>query len=174
MVRLGLRRASISGEAPNNLRLAYSPDGRIVIYGANAKGDLVTAYQPKVGGRFRDHRLLGPGRPGWGDFQLCMTDETTFHILANVDGKAYQIVGSLRATENDSLAPVQNFTGKLKQVALGYWNPAKSALTFLLVEIYGVLHAWTEGRARHPKDPWQRRRQGDRPCEPRSRRESTA
>jgi len=95
---------SISDEAPNNLRVAYSPDGRIVIYGANAKGDLVTAYQPKVGGPFSTTVCSVQGALGGGDFQLCMTDETTFHILANVDGKAYQIVGSLGATENDSLA----------------------------------------------------------------------
>jgi hypothetical protein len=141
------------GKATSNPRVAYSPAGRVVIYGANAKGDLVTAYQPQVGGPFKTTVCSVQGALGQGDFQLCMTAEDTFHILANVSGTAYQIFGTLKATENDSLSPVPNFTEKLKQVALGYWNPAKSALTFLLVDDDGTLHSWTEGSAASQEIP---------------------
>ncbi|MET1079670.1 MAG: hypothetical protein ABWY06_16800 [Pseudomonas sp.] len=143
----------VAGEAPNNPRVAYSPNGRLVIYGSDAKGDLVTAYQPAIDGPFKTTVCAVQGALGGGDFQLCMTDESTFHLLVNIKGAPYQIFGSLDATANDSLGPVPDFTEKLKQVALGYWNPAQMALTFLLVEDDGALHAWTEGVAGTQKIP---------------------
>jgi len=40
---------AMPGEAMSSPRVAYSPSGRLVIYGGNTKGDLVTAYQEQLG-----------------------------------------------------------------------------------------------------------------------------
>ncbi|MGA4635943.1 hypothetical protein ACPA5B_18905 [Pseudomonas solani] len=145
--------AAIDGALPGSPRVAYSPNGRLVVYGANAKGDLVTVYQPQPGGPFKTTVCTVQGALAGGDFQLCLTDESTFNILVNINQAPYQIVGTLGSTDNDSLSPIPNFTEKLKQVALGYWNPGQSALTFLLVEEDGTLHAWTEGAGSSEKIP---------------------
>jgi hypothetical protein len=143
----------VLGDIPSNPRVAYSPAGRIVVYGANATGNLVTVYQAQIGGPFQTAVCKVDGALSGGDFQLCMTDENTFHILVNVGGTAYQVTGTLDGSESDSLNPVPNFKEKLKQVVLGYWNPAKLALTYLLVEDDGSLHSWTEGSATSQKIP---------------------
>ena len=72
----------------SHLRVAYSPGGRVVVYGANNQGDLVTAFQEKVGGTFRATVCSVQNSLRGGDFQLCMTDEQSFTIVANVNGAA--------------------------------------------------------------------------------------
>ncbi len=129
----------------SHLRVAYSPGGRVVVYGANNQGDLVTAFQEKVGGTFRATVCSVQNSLRGGDFQLCMTDEQSFTIVANVNGAAYVITGELGATESRTgPSPAPQFKGKLTHVALGYWSQVQGSLIFLLVDDSGALHAWSQ------------------------------
>jgi hypothetical protein len=140
--------AAVANGTLTNPRIAYSPDGRVVIYGANAKGDLVTAYQAQVGGAFTAVVCNVNGALGQSDFQLCLTDEQTFTILANINTKAYLITGLLGA-DHASSGPTEapQFTDTLQQVVLGYWSPVQQTLMFLLVDDDKALHVWSENSA---------------------------
>jgi hypothetical protein len=59
----------------SNLRVAYSPAGRLVLYGQTATGDLVTAAQATLGGPFTASVQGMDGALTGGDFFLCMSDE---------------------------------------------------------------------------------------------------
>ena len=137
--------AAVPGGVMSHPRVAYSPNGRVVVYGANKKGDLVTACQEQVGGPFSAVVCSVQGSLGGGDFQLCMADEKSFTVLANVDAAAYLITGELGAAESSTgptLAP--QFKGKLKHVAMGYWSQTQGSLIFLLVDDHGALHCWSQ------------------------------
>lgn len=143
--------AAVANGTMTNPRVAYSPAGRAVIYGANAKGDLVTAYQEAVGGAFTAVVCNVNGALGQGDFQLCLTDEQTFTILANINTKAYLITGVLGA-DHPSSGPSEapQFTDTLQQVVLGYWNSAQATLMFLLVDDDNALHVWSQAGSSTP------------------------
>jgi hypothetical protein len=140
--------AAVANGTLTSPRVAYSPAGRVVIYGANAEGNLVTAYQAQVGGAFMAVVCNVNGALGQGDFQLCLTDEQTFTILANINTKAYLITGLLGA-DHASSAPTEapQFTDTLQQVVLGYWSPVQQTLMFLLVDDDKALHVWSENSA---------------------------
>jgi hypothetical protein len=140
--------AAVANGTLTNPRVAYSPAGRVVIYGANAEGNLVTAYQAHVGGAFMAVVCNVNGALGQGDFQLCLTDEQTFTILANINTKAYLITGLLGA-DHPSSGPTEapQFTDTLQQVVLGYWSPVQQTLMFLLVDDDKALHVWSENSA---------------------------
>jgi hypothetical protein len=148
-------------------RVAYSPDGRAVIYGANAKGDLVTAYQARIGEPFKAVVCSVQGALGQGDFQLCLTDEQTFTILANINAKAYLITGVLGADHASSIGEAPQFTETLQQVVLGYWSPVQQTLMFVLVDEDQALHVLVAefGQLQYggPKDSQQQRAAGDWP-----------
>lgn len=133
---------TISAVSAAHLRVAYSPAGRLVLYGHNGQGDLVTAHQPGVGGAFVGTVCAMGGDLSQGDFQLCMTDESTWTILANVNGQPQLFSGDLGATAYSSKKQATEFTGTLKQVVLGYWSDAQNTLIFLLADDDSALHAW--------------------------------
>ena len=133
---------SILSDAASNLRVAYSPDGRLVLYGNKGNGDLITAYQEQIGGPFVGTVCAMNGGLSQGDFQLCMTDETTWNIAANVSGQPYLFIGQLGATEYSSMEQVTQFQGTLKQIVLGYWSDEQNTLMYLLVDSDDALHVW--------------------------------
>ncbi len=141
---------AIPGGAMSRPRAAYSPDGEVVFYGVNSKGDLVTAYQPKADGPFTSVVCSVNGALGQGNLHLCMNDESSFTILANINNKPWLITGSLGATESNSIGEVPNFTETLEHVALGYYNSTKNTMTFLLVTDDGTLHSWSLGADNSP------------------------
>ena len=137
--------APVDGGLMSGLRVAYAPDGRVVVYGANDKGDLVTAYQTAVDGPFTATTCSVKGALAGGDFQLCMTDEASFTILVNINAAPWLITGTLgSAASTSGPFPALKFTGKLKHVALGYWSDAQNALIFLLVDDDDALHSWSQ------------------------------
>jgi hypothetical protein len=128
-------------------RVAYSPAGRVLIYGANTQGELVTAYQTAVGGPFSAVVCSVQGALAQGDFQLCLTDEQTFTILANVNTNAYLITGVVGANHASSQGEAPQFKDKLQQVVVGYWSPNQQTLIFLLVDDDKALHVWSQNSA---------------------------
>lgn len=132
-------------------RVAYTGSGAVVIYGVSPKGDLVTAHQKGMTDPFTAMVHPVEGALAGDDFQLCMTDEDAFTILANVNAKAYTIIGDITQTGVVGPAPAPQFTDKLKHVALGYASPAGESLTaiFLLVaedegKKCSALHCWSQ------------------------------
>ncbi|MFL6290179.1 MAG: hypothetical protein ACJ759_04720 [Thermoanaerobaculia bacterium] len=138
------------GAAVTKLRAVYSPAGRLVIYGANTAGNLITAYQPQPGGDFIVAKeCVMPARAlASGDFHLCMTDEDTWSLLANVDGKAHLATGVLDAAEPRSFDVAPGFKETVKQVVLGYWSRARKTVIYLLVGGDDALHAWSQSQSK--------------------------
>lgn len=136
--------AAVTGPAMSNPRVAYSPDGRAVIYGVSPSGDLVTAYQAQVGGPFTSVVCSVKGALSQDDFRLCMTDEQTFTILANYNSAPYLITGVLGADHSSSLGAAPGFDGKIQHAALGYWSSQQNTIIFLLVDGDKALHAWSQ------------------------------
>lgn len=134
----------------SGLSTAYSPDGRLVLYGNTSSGDLFTAYQPQVGGAFVSTVCVMNGALTAGDFQLCLTDESTWNIAANINGKPFLFTGDLGATEYGSMDQVTQFQGTLKQIVLGYWSDAQNTLIYLLVDSDNALHVWASNSASAP------------------------
>src|SRR5262249_14974098 len=133
----------VSGAAITRLRVAYSPKGRVVLYGANSSGNLVTVFQTGAGSDFISNECATQGLLS-DDFQLCMSDEADWTIAANVEGQAYLLTGVLDAKQASSCAKA-SFSDKLQRVALGYWSSSQNTLIFLLVDGDGALHAWSQG-----------------------------
>jgi len=133
---------SITSEVSTGLSVAYSPNGRLVLYGNTSKGDLITAYQQQVGGPFVSTVSSMNGGLSGGDFQLCMTNESTWSIAANVNGQPFLFIGQLGANEYSSMEAVTQFQGTLKQIVLGYWSDAQNTLMYLLVDSDNALHVW--------------------------------
>ncbi|MEO8658260.1 MAG: hypothetical protein ABI693_07305 [Bryobacteraceae bacterium] len=136
--------ATVANGAMTNPRVAYSPDGRAVIYGGSPSGDLVTVYQQQIGGPFTAVVCKMQGALTQGDFQLCLTDEESYTILSNYNAKPYLVTGVLGNTEYSSFDLAPGFTEKLTNVALGYWSPVQQTLIFLLVDDDKALHAWSQ------------------------------
>ena len=138
---------SVAGGDGSNLRIAYSPHGRLVLYGHTAKGDLVTAYQAKIGGPFAATVCAMNGALAQGDFHLCMTDDSTWSIAANVNSKPYLFTGEIGAIEHSAMQQVTQFTGALEQIVLGYWSDEQNTLMYLLVDDDHALHVWASNAA---------------------------
>jgi len=128
-----------------NLRVSYSPLGRLIAYGANPAGNLVTVYQKD--GQFVASACDTDGALSTGDFHLCMTDQQQWTIAANVNGKPQIITGNLGASKRGSSAPAPGFNDTLKQVALGYWSGAQNTLVFLMVAGDDALYAWSQAQS---------------------------
>jgi hypothetical protein len=137
----------ISGGESENLRVAYSPAGRVVLYGNDDSGNLVTAYQEQIGGPFVATVCQMKGALSQGDFQLCMTDESTWSLAANVSGQPYLFTGVLGATEFSAMEQVTQFQGTLQQIVLGYWSDVQNTLMYLLVDNDHALHVWASNAA---------------------------
>ncbi len=138
----------VSGPSIAKPRIAYSPLGnRAVVYGADLAGDLIVAYQNQTGGPFASRRCKTGGLLAGGDFQLCMTSDQDFRILANVNGEARLLTGVLNGDTVSSSGPAPGLTGKVKQIALGYWSSVKSTVIFLIVGEDSALHSWSQGQA---------------------------
>lgn len=142
---------AVTGGALSHPRVAYTPHGAAVLYGVTAKGDLATAYQPDTQGGFVATVHPVEGALAGDDFQLCMTGEASFSILANVNAKAYTITGSLTETNVVGPAPVAQFTAKVAHVALGYAAPAGGLGTTAIFVFVGqdaqepsALHCWAQ------------------------------
>src|SRR5262249_1433003 len=137
---------AIEGGAMDRLRVAYSPNGRVVFYGANPAGNLVTVYQSGSKEPFVSKVCDTQASLSGGDFVLSLTDEEPWTIVANVKGKAQVITGVLGGAKAASSGPAPGFDQPLKQVSLGYWCPAQNTLIFLLVGNDDQLHAWSQGQ----------------------------
>lgn len=135
----------ISGPPISNPRVAYSPGGRAVVYGSNANGNLVIAYQKQISGPFSSEECKTDGILAGGDFQLCMTSEQDWRILANVNGKAHLLSGILGAATASSSGPAPGFNEKVKQIALGYWSSTRNTVIYLIVGGDDSLHSWSQG-----------------------------
>jgi len=138
--------ASIEGGAVDKLRVAYSPNGRVVFYGANTGGNLITVYQAGAKEPFVSSVCDTQGALSSGDFVLCMTDEEPWTILANLGGKAHVISGVLGGAKAATSGRAPGFDQPLKQVSLGYWSAAQNTLVFLLIGEDNQLHAWSQGQ----------------------------
>jgi hypothetical protein len=138
---------SIAGGDSSNLRVAYSPHGRLVLYGSNAAGDLVTAYQTAIDGPFTMTVCAMKGALAQGDFQLCMTDDSTWSTAANVNGKPYLFTGEIDQAKYSAMEQVTQFTGTLEQIVLGYWSDQQNTLMYLLVDDDHALHVWASNDA---------------------------
>jgi len=137
-----------SQEPVYNLRVAYSPNGLLVVYGNTPAGDLFTAYQSQIGGAFAGTVTTMSGNLSVGDFHLAMTDEADWQLAANVNGKPVLYTGQLGATEPSSgPSPVPQFEGALKQIIMGYWSDTQQTLLYLFVNDEGSLHIWATNSA---------------------------
>ena len=130
-----------------NLEIAYSPAGRAVLYGSSPAGDLITAYQESIGGPFVTSTCAMQGALIQGDFHLCLTDEASWTLAANVNGVPSVYTGVLGAASYSSIDQVSQFQGTLSQVVLGYWNNSQNTLMFLLVDDDNALHVWSANAA---------------------------
>ena len=130
-----------------NLRAAYSPAGRLVVYGNTSAGDLVVAYQETIGGNFQGSVVAMNGVLSQGDFHLSMVDESNWTLAANNGGQAWLYTGQLGATESSSSEQASGFHGTLKQVALSYWSSVQNTLIFLFVDADHALHVWATNAA---------------------------
>jgi hypothetical protein len=139
--------AALHSGAASNLRVAYSPGGRVVLYGNMPQGDLFTAYQKQVGGPFVANVSGLQGDLVEGDFHLCMTDETSWTLAANVGNKPVLYSGVLGATEYSSREQADQFQGALRRVVLGYWSSLQRTLLFLFVGDDYNLHVWASNEA---------------------------
>lgn len=139
--------ASLNSGAASNLRVAYSPGGRAVLYGNTPQGDLFTAYQEQVAGPFVGSVCGLQGDLVDGDFYLCMIDEASWTLAANVGSKPVLYSGLLGANEYNSREQEEQFQGVLRRVVLGYWSTLQRTLLFLFVgDDYG-LHVWVSNEA---------------------------
>ena len=139
--------ALIQSAAVSHLRVAYTPDGLLVLYGNTEQGDLFTAYQTQVGGPFVSVMCDMQGGLLSGDFVLCLIDEQNWQLAANVNGKPMIYTGVLGATEFASAAPASQFDGTLQQVVLGYWNDSQNTLLYMFVDSDHALHVWATNAA---------------------------
>lgn len=123
-----------------NLRVAYTPSNQMRLYGSTAAGDLVVASQD-IGQPFVATVCSVGGVLAEGDFQLCMTDETTWILVANVNGQPQTFQGILGGTQ--AVTGEVAFDGTLKQTVLGYWSGTGNRVIFLLVDTDNALHVWS-------------------------------
>ena len=143
-----IREYDASKESVVNLRVAYSPNGLLVLYGNTAAGDLFTAYQSQIGGAFAGTVTGMGGNLSQGDFHLAMTDESDWQLAANVSGTPVLYTGQLGATEASSgPAPMTQFEGTLKQIVMSYWSTSQQTLLYLLVNDQDSLHVWATNSA---------------------------
>jgi hypothetical protein len=138
-----------SSNAPSaaNLRVAYSPAGRMVLYGNSAQGDLVTATQSEVGGPFVGTVTSMNGALGQGDFHLCMVNESSWTLAVNQGGQPWLYTGELGGSEYSSSEQASQFPGTLQTVVLGYWAASQNTLIFLFVDADSALHVWATNSA---------------------------
>ena len=133
--------------AAANLKVAYSPAGNLVLYANTPDGDLITAYQEKVGGPFVSTVCAMNGGLIQGDFYLCLTDEVSWTLVANMNGQPWVYTGELGANEFSTQEQVTQFSGTLNQVVLGYWNATQNTLMFMLVDGNKELSVWATNDA---------------------------
>lgn len=149
---------AVSGALTSHPRVAYTPNGALIVYGMSQTGDLVTARQTGMNDPFTAVVHPVQGALAGDDFQLCMMDEAAFTILVNAGGKAYTITGDIGHANivGPTLAP--QVTQQVKYVALGYCSPAGLSTTamFLLVtedeshSSGAALHCWSQVAAQQP------------------------
>jgi hypothetical protein len=133
------------GDKPvSNLRITRSPAGRLLLYGRSG-GDLVTAYQERIGGVFEMSVCSFDGGLASGDFRLVMTSETDWTLAARVDDKPQLASGVLGADEPSSISALDGYAGTLKQVAVGHYSVMRKATVFLLVDDDDTMHTWAVG-----------------------------
>jgi hypothetical protein len=138
---------TLASTVVSNLRVAYTPlTQSLVVYGTDAKGDLVITSKDSTGATvgpttFTIKNLSLAG----GDFALVMTSQTSFELMVNNGGSASWIQG-------DTVAGVQppvdmrGFGIQVQQVVTGCWNPTPNAnlVMFLLVDNDQQIH-FTQG-----------------------------
>ncbi|MEU4446926.1 hypothetical protein AB0K14_19505 [Actinosynnema sp. NPDC050801] len=141
---------AVTGGALSHPRVAYTTEGAAVIYGLTAKGDLVTAHQTGMTDPFVATVHDVQGALSGDDFQLCMTDEASFSILANIGGKAHTVVGDITQANVVGPSPVTQFTATVGHVALGYASPSGLGTTAIFVFVgqdeqkRSALHCWAQ------------------------------
>lgn len=129
-------------EAVANLRVAYAPDGLMLLHGSTPSGDLFTAWQEQVGGPFVSVVCDMGGGLASGDYALCLVDQRNWQLAANVNGKPVIYTGLVGAKEAASSGPAPQYDGTLSQVVLGYWSDTQGTLIYLFVDQDGKLHVW--------------------------------
>jgi hypothetical protein len=129
-----------SGVSCSNLRVAYSPAGRLILYGQTATGDLVTAAQSTAGGPFTASVHSMDGALTGGGFFLCMIGEADWVLAANISGAPWVFTGELSTDHYASKQQITAFQKTLKQVVLGYFNPAQNTQMFLLADADDAIH----------------------------------
>jgi hypothetical protein len=126
-----------------NLRVAYSPSGLLVLYGSTPEGDLLTAHQEQVGGPFKSTVCSMNGALLGGDCSLCLTNDHSWALVANVNGKPAAYTGVLGGTECTPYGQADDYPGTLEEVILGYWSNQQNSLVFLFVDDDRSLHSWS-------------------------------
>jgi len=136
--------STVAAALHTNLRSAYSPAGKLGVYGQDVSGNLVIAHQPTVGGRFISQAYTLPNPLADGDHFLCLTDETSWTLAANVGGQLWIYTGVLDGSSSapSSAGQAGNYSGTLQQIVLGYWSTNQQALMFVFVDSTGVLQVW--------------------------------
>ncbi|MEU6235958.1 hypothetical protein [Kitasatospora sp. NPDC047058] len=132
----------VGGSAVSNLHTAYSPAGRLVLYGTDPNGNLATCYQSVPGGSFTTSVCSLPSGLA-GDFQLVLSDESSWTLVANIGGAPMLIVGSLGDTEARQ-SSLPEYNGTLKQVVVGFWSPGVNTAVFVLVDTDDTLYLWSQ------------------------------
>ncbi|MFI8437796.1 hypothetical protein ACIGJO_29425 [Streptomyces sp. NPDC079020] len=132
----------VGSTSVSGLHTAYTPAGRLVLYGADVDGNLATCYQPAPGAPFTTTVCALPS-PLAGDFQLVLSDETSWTLVADIGGEPMLVVGVLGGSEARR-SSLPEYTGTLKQVVVGFWSPAVNTAVFALVDTDNTLNLWAQ------------------------------
>ncbi|MEU9312122.1 hypothetical protein [Streptomyces sp. NPDC048256] len=132
----------VGGSSVSNLHTAYTPAGRLVLYGADPDGNLATCYQPTPGGTFTTTVCTLPSSLA-GDFQLVLSDESSWTLVADLGGEPMLVVGVLGDPEARQ-SSLPEYQGTLKQVVVGFWSAAVNTAVFALVDTDDTLNLWAQ------------------------------
>jgi hypothetical protein len=132
-----------------HLRVAYSPLGKLVVFGATPDGDLAVAYRPRPFDPITWQKYSLP-QPLPDDYALVLTGESNWTVAAEQDGNLGLYYGLLDGTSDVPSAHGQadNSGGGIKQVVTGYWSDEQSTVFFLFLNEAGELRTWSRA---HPE-----------------------
>lgn len=129
----------------SQLRSTCSPAGKLVVYGQDSSGNLTVCYQPALGEAFVAQTYALPAPLVNGDFQLCLSDESSWTLAANNASQLWIYTGVLdgTSTQPTSFGPTVNYSGTINQTVLGYWSASQSAMMFVFVDTANTLQVWS-------------------------------
>jgi len=136
--------SQLDANVVSNLRVCYTPLRSLIVYGNDAKGNLVITSIDSNGNTVgpTSFTLQGLSLVA-GDYALAMTSQTEFQLMANSNGTAYWVQGD---TVNGVQPPVQmsGFNLTVSRVVMGFWSAPANAIMFLLIDSDHQLH-YTQG-----------------------------